>query len=121
MTSGNLLAQEGGIVLMVGYAELVTALVFLVLVLFGIGYNALTEWMERNGRGEGYTAFLVVGGVLATTGGVAILDPNAALKMLICFAGSGTPMLVGSVMRYVRAREQHQRGVIDDATKAAAR
>lgn len=75
------------------------------LLLFGVAYNALVEYLERDGRDRGYTAFLVVGGTLVTLGGVALLiGLEGAGMALACFSASGLPMVVGSVSRYARAR-----------------
>lgn len=80
------------------------------LALFGLIYNALVEDFERRGWAMGYTAFLVVLGTLFTLAGAGLLIGwrNAA-KVLACFGASGFPMIVGSVGRYVREREQDQR------------
>lgn len=48
--------------------------------LFVVGflYNALVGWLERRGYDEGYTAVLVVVGVLITLAGIAVFDWGAA-------------------------------------------
>lgn len=76
-------------------------------VLFSIAcfYNQLIGWMERHHLEEGYTAFLVAGGVLLTLLAIAILSWQAAVIALFFFVCSGLPMIVGSVLRYGRARE----------------
>lgn len=40
------------------------------LLVFGVIYNLVVGWMERNGYDEGYTAIMVVVGVLVTLGRV---------------------------------------------------
>jgi len=77
------------------------------LVLFGTSYNA---WMTQLAdRKEGYVALLVAGGVAMTLAGVAFLDLRAALLALVCFAASGTPMIIGDILRYVDRRETAKR------------
>jgi hypothetical protein len=78
------------------------------LLLFGFGYNALVAWLERCGYDEGYTSFLVVGGVLGTLGLLALLEWYAALLALWAFSCSGFAMVLGSWWRHVRAREAGQ-------------
>lgn len=76
----------------------VFATVFLVLSLGSIGYNFFVAWFQE--KHEGYTAFFVVGGVLWTLGGAAVLiGIKAALTVLVCFAFSGLPMVFGSMLR----------------------
>jgi Kef-type K+ transport system membrane component KefB len=82
--------------------------VYLVLVLFGIGYNHTVAWWERQKYIEGFTSLAVVLGVLMTLGGVAVVDWQSALLALGAFAATGTPMIVGSILRYVRARREAQ-------------
>lgn len=80
--------------------------VYLILVIVGIGYNALVAWIERNGYQHGYTSILVIGGVLITLTGVAVIDVRAALVCLGAFAATGLPMVIGSIWREVRLREE---------------
>ena len=78
------------------------------LFVFGFAYNALVTWLEKRDYDEGYTAILVVVGVLITLIGVAVLDSGAALLVLGAFAASGFWMVVGSWWRYVQARRTGQ-------------
>ena len=78
------------------------------LIIFGVGYNALVAWLERQGYDEGYTAFLVVGGVLVTLVAVALVNWQAAMLVLAAFTLSGTPMIMGGWWRHVRARKHAQ-------------
>lgn len=75
--------------------------------IFGLAYNGFVAWLERTGRDEGYTAFLVVGGVLAT---IALATPligvQSVLVVLLLFICTGSPMIVGSVYRHTEARRQ---------------
>jgi len=81
-------------------------IVWLVLFIYGIGYNSLVAWIEARRYSEGFVWLMVVLGVLATLGGLAVLNLNAALLALGCFAASGTPMAAGSIWRYWREREK---------------
>lgn len=78
------------------------------LFLFGIGYNWLIGYLERKRLIEGFVALAVVGGTLVTLAGVAVLDPQAAALSLAAFVASGLPMLLGSVVRYIIARNQER-------------
>ncbi|HFC08425.1 MAG TPA: hypothetical protein ENJ54_01020 [Chloroflexi bacterium] len=88
--------------------------VFFALLLFGVGFNAFVDWAERHGYTEGYTSLLVVLGVGATLGGLAVLDFRGALLALLLFIASGLPMVAGSVVRYVRRRAASVRAMIDE-------
>ena len=78
------------------------------LFVFGFAYNLIINWLERNGYDEGYTAILVVIGVLVTLVGFAAIDPGSALIMFMCFAASGFWMVIGSWWRHVKARQASQ-------------
>ena len=84
----------------------VLIIVWMVLFIYGIGYNALVSWIEARRYNQGFVWLLVVVGVLATLGGLAALDLRAAVLGLGCFAASGSPMAAGSIMRYWREREK---------------
>ena len=85
--------------------------VSLALVLFGLWYNHEVGRMERDGAHEGYVSLLVVIGVAVTVGGWIVVTGDLAdgLLLLVCFAASGLPMIVGSIGRYLAARQQAQR------------
>lgn len=78
------------------------------LLIFGIAYNALYDWLERSGYAEGYLAFVVGCGCLVVIGGIALIAPQAALITLGAFIFAGTPMIVGSWWRHVRVRRAGQ-------------
>ncbi|MDY6877338.1 MAG: hypothetical protein SWK90_14200 [Chloroflexota bacterium] len=84
------------------------AVVYGGLFVVGFLYNVLVGWLERRGYDEGYTAVLVVVGVLVTLAGSAVLDWTAAGKVLGGFVASGFWMIVGSWWRHVRARREGQ-------------
>jgi len=88
--------------------------VLLALILFGIGYNSFVTYLERRGYTEGYTSLLVAAGVFVTLCGVAILSIPAALLTLAAFIASGTPMIVGSIVRYLQKREKMKRAMIEE-------
>lgn len=80
-------------------------MVFLLLVVFGIGYNALVNRLGQ--RKEGYTSFLVVGGVLLTlTGSAFVIGLENTLMVLALFVASGVPMIIGEITRVIRARNK---------------
>jgi hypothetical protein len=92
---------------------------------FGIGFNAIIERMGQDA--EGFVWLEVTIGVLVTLMGVGVLDAlinwNAAFIALLAFAASGSPMIVGDVNRYVKARrrlKELQRYIHDDETASLA-
>lgn len=74
------------------------------LLLFGVLYNRLMDWLDR--RKDGYTSLLVAGGVLVSLAGVAVISWQAAGLSLLAFAASGLPMIIGEAVRYVRRRDK---------------
>lgn len=86
--------------------------VFLGLVIFGIIYNELVAWMERRGYTEGFLSLIVALGVFVTLVGVAVVSIPAALITLGAFIASGSPMIIGSIVRYVRKREEDRQALI---------
>lgn len=85
--------------------------VYAVLMLFGVQFNALVGVLGRRGYTEGFLSVFVAGGVLITLSGVALLNWQAALLSLGAFAASGLPMMIGSMVRYIRKREAEQRAM----------
>jgi len=82
--------------------------VIVALLAIGVIFNRAVAWLEVKGYMEGYTSLVVALGILVTLAGVALLDWRAALLTLVAFIASGTPMIVGSVSRYIRKREMEQ-------------
>lgn len=82
------------------------------LFLFGVGYATLVNALHKRGYSEGYTAFLVVIGILATTAiGILVHHQNPLIDFIlevICFAASGTPMIANDWLRHVQARRAEQ-------------
>lgn len=93
---------------------IVLAVIF-ALVLFGIMYNALVAWLERKGYAEGFLSLIVAAGVLMTLIGISILSMDAALLALMGFVATGTPMIVGSIIRYITAREAAKQALRNEA------
>lgn len=79
-------------------------IVLFALGMFGLAYNALIHWLGN--RKDGYVSLLVVGGVLITLLGVALIDWQAAVIGLATFSASGLPMIIGEVYRAISAREK---------------
>ena len=88
--------------------------IYAALLLFGVAYNLLVAWLEKKGYLHGFTALAVVVGVLATLGGVALISWQFALISLGAFCASGAPMLIGSILRYVKEREAAIRKMRED-------
>ena len=88
--------------------------VFFGLALVGAGYNQLVGVAERRGWMEGVTSLAVALGALITLIGAAVICWQAALIVLVCFVASGLPMIFGSIYRYIRAREQGRRDLINE-------
>jgi len=91
--------------------------VFFGLVLFGVGYNALVAWLERRGYAEGYMSLIVAFGVAMTLAGVALVSWQTALLTLGAFVASGTPMIVGSITRYLKKREEAKKAMLVEIGK----
>lgn len=94
------------------------ALTLAMLLAAGAWYNWLVARLLAAHPDQPYTAFLVAGGVLATLVGSAVLvGVEAALLVLMCFAASGLPMVIGSMGRALddrrRERRAHIEGVLE--------
>jgi hypothetical protein len=75
---------------------------------FSWGFN---YWVGKIGeRKRGYTALLVVVGVMTTLGGVALWDWRSAALAAVAFIFSGIPMIAGDIARY----QQEQAALIQD-------
>lgn len=76
-------------------------------VLIGVLYNHLVNWLHAEKHDQGYTAFLVVGGVVITLGlslpFIGLVNTAVVTVLFIC---TGTPMIVGDIWRYVVERRQ---------------
>ena len=88
--------------------------VMLALTIFGIAYNSLVAYLERRGYAEGFLSLIVAAGVFVTLAGLAVLSWQAALLALVSFTASGTPMIVGSIIRYLQKREEARRALLEE-------
>ncbi len=59
-------------------------------------------------RQRGFTSLIVAFGVLFTLAGIAIIDWQCAQITLAGFAASGTPMIIGSIARYIAKRHAEE-------------
>jgi hypothetical protein len=85
-------------------------LALVLLALFGLGYNALTEYLEKSGRSRGFVSLLVAAGSAVTIlASGFLIGWIPALIVLACFGASGLPMIVGSVIRYINARSADEK------------
>ena len=89
------------------------ALIYLALVLFGVGYNALVAWAENKKFTEGYMSDIVAVGVGMTLVPFALLPGEyRAWQIAVMIAGgfvaSGLPMMIGSRIRHAKARHDEQ-------------
>ena len=79
------------------------AFVCCLLIMFGIIYNWLMDHLGE--RKEGYVSLMVVGGVLVTGIGFAVVAGiEDAIILAILFVASGTPMIIGEIARIIRLR-----------------
>lgn len=87
------------------------------LVAFGVLYNWLVAKAEQTETG--YTAFLVVGGVLVTVvATVPLIGWQAAMVVGLAFVASGLPMVIGSMARYVRRTQTEHETLRAEARRA---
>ncbi len=87
--------------------------VYLVLLVLGVIYDQLIDWMMKRKYLEGYK-FLAAGlGVLITVGMTAFFIGMYALLVLGAFVAIGMPLAGGEIWRYIRARENEQKAIRD--------
>lgn len=95
--------------------------ILLLLFVFGLWFNGLVNRLGN--KQEGFTSFLVVIGVGATSIGIGALDYflgwNAFFLCLLAFSASGTPMIYGSIKSYIHARERARKALHDTAKTMA--
>lgn len=87
--------------------------VLLGLILFGVLYNLWVEYLINRKYVEGYMSFVVAGGVAITLVFLAILSWQLAIMVLLGFAASGIPMIIGSISRYIRLRARDQQSMLE--------
>jgi hypothetical protein len=77
------------------------------LLMFGVVYAVFVYWLDE--RKRGYTSLLVVAGVSITMIGIALMDAltdwPAVVITGVCFICSGTPMIVGEIVKTIRQRQ----------------
>lgn len=79
---------------------------------FGVAYNQITAWLDATGRADGYTSLLVVGGVLGTLVLASfVIGLQPALWVLLFFALSGLPMMLGDIWRHTDERQRQMQRV----------
>ena len=81
--------------------------VFMALVVFGIFYDQAVAWANRHHYTESFLSLIVAFSVFITLLGTAIINLQAAVVTLVFFVASGLPMIIGSIIRYTRARAAH--------------
>jgi len=100
----------------IGYeAEIACFLILAGLLVFGIYFDHIVD--KLGNKQEGFTSLLVVIGVFVTIIGAGLLNVfiwwNSFFIDLIAFAASGTPMIVGSIVRYMVERERVRKALHD--------
>lgn len=88
------------------------------LLVFGVLYNLLIHYLEKRGYLEGFVSIAVAAGCLVTVIGTALIVWQFAFLLLGAFVMSGSPMIVGSIYRYVRNRERSQRRMMAEVERA---
>lgn len=81
------------------------------LFIFGLFYNWLISHLSKKGYSEGYTSLLVVAGTLVTLfAALFTVGLIPVLVILVYFAASGLPMVIGDISRYVINRRKEIEG-----------
>jgi hypothetical protein len=81
------------------------------LFLFGVAFNAISAWMERRGYMEVVVSLMVALGVAVTLAPFALINLPFILYILGGFVFSGLPMIIGSLSRFLRRREESIRNL----------
>lgn len=91
----------------------VSAGVYIALFIFGILYAVAVYQLQKLSLTEGFTAILVVIGVLVTLLGCYLIEiyagPLRTWHVLIAFVASGAPMLAGDIFSYFHRRVNGRR------------
>lgn len=89
-------------------------LVLVIEILFGVGFNALVAWAHNNrlwhvsvSVAVGVAGTIIIPAVMWF--GVKVTFWQAGLILLVCFIGSGVPMIVGSTRRSVQERKDQKK------------
>jgi hypothetical protein len=92
--------------------------VFIALAIFGFVYNAGIAYLEKHGYDEGYTALLVVVGVVVTLfAAIPVIGSGNIITLGALFAASGGPMIIGSLYRHAKRREREKQANIEEARR----
>jgi hypothetical protein len=92
--------------------------VCLVALAFGVMYALFVRWMTRKGL-EGYTAFIVAGGVFGTLAIASLsIGVEAAALALLIFGFTGAPMIAEYVLRVHEERQYARERALQDARAA---
>ena len=79
----------------------------IIAILFGIIYAIIIGWLKQKELLEGYTAIAVIVGVLITLILASfIIGLESTLFVLLIFACTGAPMVMGSMWSYTSKRNQ---------------
>jgi hypothetical protein len=90
-------------------------------IVYGFLYNLLTERLEQIKADHGYTAILVVGGVMGTLLiAVLVVGLVPALKVVAIFCVTGLPMTIGSINRHLQAESIQAAQAAKDAQELLA-
>jgi peptidoglycan/LPS O-acetylase OafA/YrhL len=89
--------------------SLYLVIIYLVLALMGVGYNALVAQWERKHYIEGYTALAVALGVSITLVPFWFFPAVPIWQVYLAFICTGAPMMIGSIFRHVAARSDDQK------------
>jgi len=88
--------------------------ILLALATFGVAYNRWVESLEQGGHDRGYMGLIVAFGCTITLAGAALLiGLEPVTWTFLCFIASGTPMILGSIVRHCRARARQRADVLD--------
>jgi len=83
--------------------------------LFGIAYNMLIEWIEKQGWSEGMASIEVMFGVVVTLLIAQFaVGWQAVVSITLIFVATGSPMIIGSLLRYKMEQADTIGQIIDD-------
>lgn len=92
-------------------------LCLIILFLFAVIYNHLVAWLEQNGHDKGYmSGFVSLGCAVTIAVGLYLPTKNLTITALVfaAFVASGLPMIIGSIIRYIKARAQDEHATRED-------
>jgi len=101
----------------------------IILACYGIAYNRFVARLESERHDRGYMGFIVAAGCAITITGAAIVVATMAgplvglltwLITLTSFIASGTPMILGSVTRYIQRRQEDEQAALNQMKELPA-